>query len=127
METLPQTIARLLGALEILTREEHLLIEHGFFPEAIAVQTREAPLVARIAELLREPGAAASLDHELRQRAQRLIASQQAQSQRLAASIDEARGHLDQLRSAQGRAQKLRPSYGAAIAAPATLSFAGEA
>ena len=127
METLPQTIARLLGALEVLTREEHLLIEHGFFSEAIAVQAREAPLVARIAELLREPGAAASLDHELRQRAQRLIASQHAQSQRLAASIDETRGHLDQLRSAHTRAQKLRPSYGAAIAAPATLSFAGEA
>jgi hypothetical protein len=125
METAQQTISRLLGALETLTAEEHLLLDHGFFPEAIAVQAREQPLVARIVELLFEPGVAASLDDAVQTRAQRLINAQRAQSERLGAAISETRGHLDQVRSAQTRAQKLRPAYG--TAAPATLSFAREA
>ncbi len=128
METAQQTISRLLGALETLTAEEHLLLSHGFFPEAIAVQAREQPLVARIVELLFEPGVASSLDTSVQARAQQLISAQRAQSERLEAAISEARGHLDQLRSAQTRAQKLRPAYGtpAASLSP-SLSFAQEA
>jgi len=125
METAQQTISRLLGALETLTREEHLLLDHGFFSEATAVQAREEPLVARIVELLFQPGVAAALDDSVQQRAQRLINSQRVQSERLAETIAEARTHIDQLRSAQTRAQKLRPSYGASVSAP-TLSFAAE-
>lgn len=126
METAPQTISRLLGALETLTVEEHLLLDHGHFIEATAVQAREQPLVARIVELLFQPGVSAALDESVQLRAQRLLASQHAQAERLAVSIEEARTQLDQLRSAQSRAQKLRPSYGATDSAPA-LSFAGEA
>jgi capsule polysaccharide export protein KpsE/RkpR len=126
METAQQTISRLLGALETLTHEEHLLLNHGFFSEATAVQAREQPLVARIVELLFEPGVAGSLDHAVQDRAQRLINAQRAQAERLEAAIDEARNQLEQIRNAQSRAQKLRPSYGALAAAPSTLSFAGE-
>lgn len=126
METAQQTISRLLGALENLTREEHLLLSHGFFPEAIAVQAREQPLVARIVELLFEPGVASSLESSVQTRAQQLINAQRAQSERLGAAINETRGHLDQLRAAQTRAQKLRPAYGTPPAA-STLSFAQEA
>jgi hypothetical protein len=125
METAQQTISRLLGALETLTREEHLLLDHGFFSEATTVQAREEPLVARIVELLFQPGVAAALDDSVQQRAQRLINAQRVQSERLAETITEARSHIDQLRSAQTRAQKLRPSYGAPTSAPA-LSFAAE-
>lgn len=127
METAQQTISRLLGALETLTTEEHMLLEHGFFPEAIAIQAREQPLVTRIVELLFEPGVAASLDDAVQSRAQRLINAQRDQAERLGAAITETRGHLDQVRSAQTRAQKLRPAYGTPATAPATLSFAGEA
>lgn len=128
METAPQTINRLLGALETLTREEHLLLDHGFFPEAIAVQKREEPLVARIAELLFQPGVSAALDSALQQRAQHLIAAQRAQAAGLTAHLDAARHQLGQLRAAQTRAQKLRPSYGATpLASGAALSFTGEA
>jgi hypothetical protein len=127
METAQQIISRLLGALETLTREEHLLLDHGSFSEATAIQAREQPLVARIVELLFEPGVAAGLDDAVQDRAQRLINSQRAQAARLEIAISEARGHLDQLRNAQTRALKLRPSYGALAAAPAILFFAGEA
>lgn len=126
MESAQQTISRLLGALETLTCEEHLLLDHGFFSEATAVQAREQPLVARIVELLFEPGVAAGLDDAVQLRAQRLITAQRVQAERLGTAIDETRAHLDQVRTAQTRAQKLRPSYGALAAAPATLSFAGE-
>lgn len=126
METAQQTISRLLGALETLTREEHSLLNHGFFAEAVAVQAREQPLVARIVELLFQPGVASTLDAAVQARAQRLINDQRAQAERLDAAIEEARVQLEQLRTAQSRAQKLRPSYGAFSTAP-TLSFAGEA
>ena len=127
METAQQTISRLLGALETLTAEEHLLLDHGFFPEAIAVQAREQPLVARIVELLFEPGVASALDDAVQLRAQRLISAQRAQAARLDTAISETRGHLAEVRTAQTRAQKLRPSYGAAYATAPTLSFAREA
>lgn len=126
METAQQMISRLLGSLEILTREEHLLLDQGQFSEATAVQAREQPLVARIVELLFQPGVAASLDDAVQARAQRLISAQRSQAERLDFAIGEARAHLEHLRVAQNRAQKLRPSYGAPSAAP-TLSFAGEA
>jgi hypothetical protein len=126
MESTQQTINRLLGALETLTREEHLLLDHGQFNEAIEVQSREQPLVARIIELLVQPGVASGLETNVQQRAQRLLNAQREQSQRLELSINEVRDHLDQLRAAQNRAQKLRPSYGSPADAPA-LSFAGEA
>ncbi|MGC4072498.1 MAG: hypothetical protein QM760_08275 [Nibricoccus sp.] len=128
METAQQTINRLLGSLETLTSEEHLLLNHGFFAEAVAVQAREQPLVARIVELLFEPGVAAGLDDAIQLRAQRLINAQREQAGRLDAAIEEARSQLAQLRMVQSRAQKLRPSYGAlAGAGTPTLSFAGEA
>lgn len=126
MESAQQTISRLLGALEALTREEHLLLSHGQFSEATAVQERERPLVAMIVELLFQPGVAAGLDDAVQARAQRLIQAQHAQTQRLDLAINEARIQLDQLRNAQTRAQKLRPSYGSPQSA-ATLSFAAEA
>jgi hypothetical protein len=125
VETAPQTISRLLGALETLTREEHLL-DHGQFQEAVEVQSREQPLVARIIELLVQPGVASNLDQSVQKRAERLLNAQREQSQRLEVAISEVKQHLGQLRVAQARAQKLRPSYGSTDSAPA-LSFAGEA
>jgi hypothetical protein len=126
METAQQTISRLLGALETLTREEHQLLNEGFFPEAVAVQVREQPLVARIVELLFQPGVSAGLDKAIQLRAQRLISAQGEQSERLDVALVETRRQLEQLRTAQTRAQKLRPSYGIPSTSP-RLSFAGEA
>ena len=125
METAHQTISRLLGALETLSCEEHLLLDHGHVNEAIEVQSREQPVVARIIELLVQPGVAAELDPSVQKRAQRLLNAQREQSQRLELSLNEVKQHLGQLRVAQARAQKLRPSYGSADSP--TLSFAGEA
>ena len=127
METAQQTISRLLGALETLTSEEHLLLEHGFFQEATAIQAREQPLVARIVELLFEPGVSAGLDDAVQARAQRLISAQRDQATRLDVAINEVKINLDQLRNAHTRAQKLRPSYGAVANTPSRVSFAGEA
>ena len=81
-----------------------------------------------LVELLFEPGVAAGLDASIQARAQDLINAQRAQSERLEAAINETRGHLDQLRSAQTNAQKLRPAYGTSPAtASPSLSFAQEA
>jgi hypothetical protein len=126
MESCHQAISRLLGALETLTREEHLLLKQGSFTEALAIQSREQPLVARIIELLMQPGVASGLDPTLQQRAQTLLNAQREQARQLELTLAEAREQLDHLRVAQQRAQKLRPSYGSPADAPA-LSFAGEA
>ena len=126
METALQKIRRLLGALESLTDEEHLLLEHGHYAEARTIQDREQPLVAGLIQLLFQPGVSTSLDPAIQQRAQVLINRQGAQAERLSARIVEARASLSQLRQAQGRVQKIR-SYGLPQREGTSLSFAGEA
>ena len=126
METAPQTISRLLGALEALTREEHLLLEQNSYEEVRAIHAREQPLVAGIIELLFQPGVSATLDPALQKRAQALLASQSTQLERLARCIQVTRNELQHVRAAQSRIQKVRPSYGAPET-ERTLSFAGEA
>ncbi len=121
------TLDRLLGALETLTQEEHHLLDQGLYAEAVAVQSREIPLVRRIVALLAEPGFPASLTATFRPRAQRLIAAQQKQSENLGQRIAGTRTQLDEIRAAEIRIAKVRPSYGkpAADTAP-HLSFAGQ-
>lgn len=121
------TLDRLLGALETLTLEEHHLLDQGLYAEAVAVQSREIPLVHRIVELLGGPGCPPSLAAAFRPRAQRLIEAQQKQSENLGERIAGARTQLDEIRAAEIRIAKVRPSYGrpAADTAP-RLSFAGQ-
>lgn len=126
METASQTISRLLGALENLTREEHLLLAQGNFPEAIAVQERERPLVAKIAEMLFQPGVIASLSPTIQTRVQALLSAQNEQSLVLAARINETREQLGELRAAQSRAEQILPAYGQPRRAQVSMSFAGE-
>lgn len=125
METAPQTIGRLLSALETLTREEHLLLEQNAYVEVRAIHEREQPLVTGIIELLFQPGVSVTLDPELQRRAQNLLAAQSTQLERLAQRIQSAQTELQQVRAAQSRLQKVRPSYGATSPERA-LSFAGE-
>ena len=125
METAPQTIDRLLSALETLTREEHLLLDQNCYAEVHAIHEREQPLVTRIIELLLQPGVSATLDPDLQRRAQNLLAAQSIQIERLAQRIQSTQTELQQIRAAQSRILKVRPSYGAAVP-DRVLSFAGE-
>jgi len=125
METAPQTISRLLDALETLTREEYLLLEQNCYAEVRAIHEREQPLVTRIIELLLQPGVSVTLDPELQRQAQNLLAAQSTQLERLAQRIQFTQTELQQVRAAQSRIQKVRPSYGAP-AQERVLTFAGE-
>jgi len=121
------TLDRLLGALEALTQEEHHLLDQGLYNEAVAVQSREAPLVRRIVELLGSPDVPPSLAAIFRPRAERIIAAQQQQSERLGKLIAGARTQLNDLRAAEIRIAKLRPSYGSSAPVSSRLSFVGQA
>ncbi len=121
------TLDRLLGALEALTQEEHHLLDQGLYNEAVAVQSREAPLVRRIVELLGSPDVPPSLAATFRPRAERIIAAQQQQSERLGKLIAGARTQLNDLRAAEIRIAKLRPSYGSSAPVSSRLSFVGQA
>jgi hypothetical protein len=52
------TVTRLLGALEDLVAQETALLAAGYYRDAIAIQRRAAPVVARLCELGSMPGAA---------------------------------------------------------------------
>lgn len=111
METPQQTIARLLTALETLTREEELLFENGLFVESTAVQQRAMPLVRKIAELLVGPNVAQTLEASLQVRLQELLKNRHLHYERLTARLEETQKELDKIAEAQARARKLRPVY----------------
>jgi hypothetical protein len=100
------------------------LLESGAYEEALAIQTREQPLLSRMAELLVQPGVAGSLPAAVQSRAQSLLNAQAEQSKRLAARRTGMQQELQALRSAQTRLQQLRPAYGHN---DAQGSFAGQA
>ena len=52
------TVVRLLGALEDLVGQEAALLAAGCYQDAIAIQRRAAPVVARLCELGSRPGGA---------------------------------------------------------------------
>jgi hypothetical protein len=124
METALQTIDRLLGALETLAGNERFLLDSGAYEEALAVQIREEPVVARLAELLLQPGIAANLTDGVQARAQALLTAQAAMSKRLALKRSALQQDLQALRNAQTRLHQLRPAYGHN---EAHSSFAGQA
>ncbi|MFT3869097.1 MAG: hypothetical protein QM715_11620 [Nibricoccus sp.] len=111
METPHQTIARLLTALETLTREEETLFESGFYVESTAVQQRAMPLVRKIAELLVGPNVAQTLEKSIQLRLHELLKSRQAHYERLSARLDETQKELEKIATAQTRAKRLRPVY----------------
>jgi len=127
METAPQTIGRLLGALESLTEQERHLIETGSYEEAIAIQERSRPLVDKIAEMMMIPGVANSLEESVQMRAQDLLSAQLAQIRRLSDHMEQAQHQLEIIKSAQSRAQRVRPIYRSAYLAKSTTSFSREA
>jgi len=131
METPHQTIARLLTALETLTREEELLFENGLYVESTAVQQRSMPLVRKIAELLVGPNVAQTLENDLQVRLQELLKSRQAHYERLSARLEETQKELEKIAEAQARAKRLRPVYRAPSdpgqSLRTTPAFAGEA
>lgn len=113
METPHQTIARLLTALETLTREEDTLFEKGLYVESTAVQQRTMPLVRKIAELLVGPNVSQTLEKNLQVRLHELLKSRQAHYERLSVRLDETQKELDKIAAAQARAKRLRPVYSA--------------
>lgn len=112
METPHQTIARLLTALETLTREEEVLFENGMYVESTAVQQRSMPLVRKIAELLVGPDVAKTLAPDIQTRLQTLLKDRKAHYDRLSEKLEATKRELDQIAAAQSRAKKLRPVYG---------------
>lgn len=121
MQTPAQVAERLLGALEELAQQERFLLDSGAIDEALAVQERERPLLAKLAEILGKTGTV--LTPALRTRGQALLAAQQAQAERLAAQKRALQAEFQQLKAAQLRVHQLRPAYGQA---PTQGSFAGQ-
>ncbi len=122
METPHQTIARLLTALETLTKEEEHLFEVGMYAESTAVQQRSMPLVHKVAELLNGPNVAQTLEASLQIRVQALLQNRRTHYDRLSAQLEVTRQELEKISEAQIRARRLRPAY----RATAVSSFAGE-
>jgi len=122
METPHQTIARLLTALETLTREEEHLFEIGMYTESTAVQQRSMPLVHKVAELLSGPNVAQTLEASLQIRVQALLQNRRTHYDRLSAQLEVTRQELEKINDAQVRARRLRPAYRTS----AVPSFAGE-
>ena len=123
MESIHQTIGRLLTALETLTREEEHLFETGLYAESTAVQQRSMPLVHKIAELLMGPNVAQTLDSALQVRIQTLLQNRRTHYDRLSAQLEVTRQELEKINVAQIRARRLRPAY----RTPALVSFVSEA
>ena len=127
MESAQQTVSRLLGALETLTEEERHLLETGAYPEAIAVQERSRPLVDKIAELMLIPGLASSLEQSVQMRAQDMLSAQLAQIKKLDQQMEKTRQQLQEIHSAQSRAQRVRPIYRSPYGVKNSISFSREA
>ncbi len=113
MEAPHATIARLLTALETLTREEEFLFEQGNYSESTEVQKRSLPLVRKIAELLVGPDVARTLDSAMQVRLQDLLKNRQAHYDRLTARLEDTQKEIDKINAAQIRARQLRPAYAA--------------
>ncbi len=122
METPHQTLARLLTALETLTREEEHLFEIGMYAESTAVQQRSIPLVHKVAELLAGPNVAQTLEASLQKRVQNLLQNRRAHYDRLSAQLEITRQELEKINAAQIRARRLRPVY----QTQAVVSLVGE-
>ena len=110
MESPAETAARLITALEDLVGQETMLLRTMDFVEAVAVQERAAPVVARLCELAADP-AVRTLQPRVAQLARRreqnyhFLDAQLARMHEELRRIDEARGRLRQVAPAYGQSQ----------------------
>jgi hypothetical protein len=119
VETPPQKVARLLTALEDLSRQEALQVRSGDYQGAVQTQRRIDPLVGCLAEL----GAAAGLT--TRTRVASVIELRRSSEDRLATALARGREELRQMRTNHRRLSQLRPAYGTVPSGGRQLSARG--
>ena len=106
MNSLAQTFARLLTALEDLLTQEAVLLQVADYPGVLALQQRSAPLVDRLASL------AAHADAAVRRRVAAVVARRAEAMELLAAEITRTRVELSDMQASQHRAARIAPVYG---------------
>ena len=106
METPAQRIARLVIALEDLTRQESLQFRSGDYGGVLRTQLRAAPLVECLAGL----GAAAAGEAS-RVRVASVVEQRRQSEEWLSAALARSRDELRQMQSNQRRLSQVRPAY----------------
>ncbi len=115
-----QTIDRLLSALEDLVKGERSALLARDYGNAVALQERADPVVARLVELA--PGASV----EARSRAHALVARREEHGRWLQEALAEARSELDRMAEGRRVVARIAPVYGRAAVAGASR-FSSEA
>ena len=120
MEPPLETAQRLLTALEELVMQETLLIRTMDFVEAVEVQERAAPVVARLCALAEVAAVGA-----LRPRVAELLERRSQNYHFLDTQLQRLQGELNRVTTARGRLRNVAPAYrGAPALAESRLNTA---
>ena len=111
MDTPGNTCHRLVSALEILVAEEHALVCSGEIRKIRAVQDRAELIIARLAELRRDPTVSSEEFDPVRPRLAGLQARRASSIETVGARLAEMRATLSALNSARGRLGQLDNAY----------------
>ncbi len=120
MQTTAQTCARLLTALEDLGEREAVMVREGDFTMVAELQARAAPLV----DYLGEHGPAVA-DGAFLARIRAFLRRRKESSDWLAVQIAQTRNELQQIRTSEVRAARIRPAYSAPVLPVSRLSAVG--
>jgi hypothetical protein len=112
MQTPGETFQRLVAALEQLVAEEQCVVRNGEIERISAVQHRAEAVIARLAELRRDPGFETRGTEPLLQRLAALQVRREATVEIMDSRLAEMRASLADLDAARGRLGKMRSSYG---------------
>ncbi|MDX2186038.1 MAG: hypothetical protein SFV32_03825 [Opitutaceae bacterium] len=105
-------LTRLVGALEALSLEEHVLLQQRNFGEVMALHERQMPLVTRISELLTLSSVRTKLEPALRERVRRIILGMGDKAEFLDKAMADARVAIAGLDDANRRIKAIQPAYG---------------
>ena len=120
METTAQTCARLLTALEDFGEREALMVREGDFAMVAELQARAAPLIDYIGR--HGPPIA---DGPFLARIRAFLLRRKESDEWLAARIEQTRSELQQIRTSEVRAARIRPAYSAPVLPVSRLSAVG--
>jgi len=120
METVAQTCARLLTALEDLAGQEAACLDARDFDAVVKLQERAAPLVQLLGEHAPE-----ITDPAIRRRVKEYLDRRHETGEWLAEQIEQTRQRLRELDGAHSRLHRMAPAYGTNDAAPRRLVAVG--
>lgn len=115
------TLDRLLSALEDLVAGERSALRAGDYADALALQERASPVVARLVEL-----APAASDDD-RARVRKVVARRDEHSRWLSEAMAQARAELGRMAEGRRVVARIAPVYGRPATAAGAAHFSGHA